>query len=132
MATFTPTSTSFQAYACWWSVYNGRACMAYTKKYREEPSTQAYLSPFILECRFREDIEVFHEPFDCVEKWFLAESTIHSLTDALEQVRDCVGHYCGTMDHIFTYGPDSPLYSRLRDCGILYLLYFVFRIFPKA
>jgi hypothetical protein len=120
MATFTPSSTSFQGYARWLSVYNGRACMAYSKKYREEPSTQAYLSPFILERRFREEIEVFHEPFDGIEKWFLAESTIHSLTDALEQVRDCVGRYCGTMDHIFTYGPDSPLYSRLRDCGILY------------
>jgi hypothetical protein len=74
----------------------------------------------ILERHFREEIEVFHEPFDGVEKWFLAESTIHLLTDALEQVRDCVGHYCGTMDHIFTNGPNSPLYSCLRDCGIHY------------
>jgi hypothetical protein len=68
MATFTPSTTSFQGYARWLSVYNGCACMTYTKKYREELATQAYLSPFILECRFREDIEVFHEPFDSIEK----------------------------------------------------------------
>jgi hypothetical protein len=79
-----------------------------------------FMSPSILERKFRVGVEVYTVEQDGGMFWYLATSTIHSLVDAMLQVRDLVGNFCHTMEHIDNYDPGSPLYGALQEARITY------------
>ncbi|QRW04571.1 hypothetical protein RhiLY_03570 [Ceratobasidium sp. AG-Ba] len=79
-------------------------------------------SPFILERKFRDQIEIYYSKDHgrYPNGWYVGDGAAYSLVDALLQVRDAVGSYCsdGSYDLAYEYEDfteDSPLYKRFRD-----------------
>lgn len=102
------------------SHYYGRCFAAYRKKMGVGRGF-FYLCPNILERKFREGIEIVcHSEEDGWDEWSLSYPTIYALSDALEQVRDVVARFSGTMEHLSDYSSWSPLYSRFREAGIMF------------
>lgn len=102
------------------SKYYGKIFPAY-HKVLEKGDGLFYAAPNILERKFRDGIEMFIERDENGEEVaYLANSTVSALLDALEQVRDVVGRFCGTMEHIANYSCTSPLYKRFGETGIVY------------
>lgn len=98
----------------------GKIFPAYERQWLKDDS-MFMLSPHILERKLRDGIEIFGEKVgNGREIWTLATSTSSALADALLQVRDLVGRYCGTMLYINNYGYWSDLYSEFRNAGIDY------------
>ncbi|KAG9076100.1 hypothetical protein FRC06_009702, partial [Ceratobasidium sp. 370] len=86
-----------------------------------------FASTSILERKFRDGVEIWSGQVegDDYSKWFLSTSSVCALLDALLQVRDAVGHVCGTLEeaigHLHEYDPGfSPLYRVFRETGIFY------------
>jgi hypothetical protein len=83
-----------------------------------------FAGPNILERKFRDSIEVYKE--DDSDKWFLTSATICALTDALLQVRDAIGQFCGTLNESKgspgEYTSVDPLYRRFREMGLTWPL----------
>lgn len=79
-----------------------------------------FAGPNILERKFRDSIEIYKD--DGSNEWFLTSSTICALTDALLQVRDAIGRYCGTLSESKSssgeYTNSDPLYRRFREMGL--------------
>ncbi|QRW02824.1 hypothetical protein RhiLY_01823 [Ceratobasidium sp. AG-Ba] len=84
-------------------------------------------SPFILERKFRDQIEIYYSKDHgrYPNGWYVGDGAAYSLVDALLQVRDAVGSYCsdGSYDLAYEYEDfteDSPLYKRFRDANIAF------------
>ncbi|QRW05916.1 hypothetical protein RhiLY_11351 [Ceratobasidium sp. AG-Ba] len=64
-------------------------------------------SPFILERKFRDQIEIYYSKDHgrYPNGWYVGDGAAYSLVDALLQVRDAVGSYCsdGSYDLAYEY-----------------------------
>src|SRR5689334_3177018 len=80
----------------------------------------AFQSPYVLERRIRQNIELHQERGEQKPYWQLSHSTVGAICDSVLQVRNVVARYCHTESHLEDTCPSSALYQSFRANNIAF------------